>query len=414
MARPKAGARLYKRPDTHQWVIRDSGKPEKRLPFFGEDGRGEAEKALAGYIRDKHGLPAEPQSPEHVPVSTVLTAYAVRRGGAVQAPARIGYAMDALLAFWGDRPCGDIDEDSCNEFVSWRLDGGLRKAQLAAGILDSKTREKTSRSTARRDLGVLQAAVKSATKLLKSFPTVYLPKETEAKPDWLTRSQVAALIWALWTGRYVTRSGKLTRRTKKTRHAARIVLAQFYTGSRPATVSRTTWVKRKDGPWVDIGAATWWRRGDDEPATVKARKPHGIHPRLGAHLSRWKRLYGGSYIVEHARNPGKPCIDIGTSIDSACKRAGIPRITQHGMKYTTITLFIQGGGSAEDAADYFSTSIATIEKTYWHHSPHYQARAIASLGDLGRKPAQKRTTIPANARKPGTIAAEYSFYIKHL
>ncbi len=136
------------------------------------------------------------------------------------------------------------------------------------------------------------------------------------------------------------------------------------------------------------------RRG----ATVKARRPHGIHPQLAAHLRRRKRLHGGTFIVEHARHRGEPCIDIGKSLETACKRVGGQRLTPHALKHAAITLYIQGGGSAEDAADYFSTSIATIQKTYWHHSPHHQARALASIGNLGRAPAQKLL----NCRKTGT------------
>lgn len=49
------------------------------------------------------------------------------------------------------------------------------------------------------------------------------------------------------------------------------------------------------------------------------------------------------------------------------------------------TLAIQSGMTAEDASDYFSTSIETIQSNYWHHSPSHQVRAVAQMGNLGRK-----------------------------
>lgn len=152
-------------------------------------------------------------------------------------------------------------------------------------------------------------------------------------------------------------------------------------------VARTTWARRDDGPWVDLEQGIWWRSGENEIETVKKRRPHGIPPRLAAHLQRWKRIHGGTYIAETARDPGQPVWDIGKALEGAAARAGVKRITPHTLKHTAITLFIQSGGSAEDASDYFSTSIETIQSNYWHHSPAHQVRAVAHMANLGRKPA---------------------------
>jgi len=105
-----------------------------------------------------------------------------------------------------------------------------------------------------------------------------------------------------------------------------------------------------------------------------------------SHLRRWKRIHGGTYIAETARDPGQPVWDIGKALEGAAVRAGVKRITPHTLKHTSITLFIQSGGSAEDASDYFSTSIATIQSNYWHHSPKHQARAKVQISNLGKRP----------------------------
>ncbi|MBK5946265.1 hypothetical protein CCR83_07395 [Rhodobacter veldkampii DSM 11550] len=122
------------------------------------------------------------------------------------------------------------------------------------------------------------------------------------------------MLWALW-------------RQKRSKHAARLALCQFYTGSRPRTVARTTWDRRDDGPWVDLEQGIWWRAGENELETVKARRPHAIPDRLAAHLRRWKRVHGGKYIAETARDPGQPIWDIGKALEGAAKRAGVKRIT---------------------------------------------------------------------------------------
>ena len=53
--------------------------------------------------------------------------------------------------------------------------------------------------------------------------------------------------------------------------------------------------------------------------------------------------------------------------------------TPHTLKHTAITWAIESGMSITDAAEYFGTSAATIERVYWHRSPHYQSAAVAAL-----------------------------------
>ena len=54
-------------------------------------------------------------------------------------------------------------------------------------------------------------------------------------------------------------------------------------------------------------------------------------------------------------------------------------VTPHILKHTAITWAMQNGSSKEDAASFFSTSTDTIERTYWHHSPHAQESAVSAL-----------------------------------
>jgi len=210
---------------------------------------------------------------------------------------------------------------------------------------------------------------------------VHLPPKSNKKPVSLTRDEVARVLWELW-------------RRKRTKHAARFLVCMFYTGSRPRTIAYTTWEERPDGPWVDLEDGIWWRAGIEERETVKMRRPHGIPKRLDAHLRRWRKMLlrevakgpgrGGKYVIEYPSRPNQPVKDLGGSLERACERAGVRRITPHVLKHTAITNSIRSGMSITEAADYFSTSTQTIEAVYWYRSPHHQKRARDIMDRSGK------------------------------
>lgn len=202
MPRPRKPARLWKRYDTKkdreagdqnfQWVILDSGK-QIGTGHRGNGGGSGAEEALARHIAKKHSFPATPQRIEEIDVGTVLVYYINKIPAEMSAPERQLYAIKALSPFWGTKTCSAVNEDTCKEYV---------KVRKKAGV---------SAPTARRELGTLRAALnKAAGKIIQAAPPVWLPPKGKPNPQWLTRKQVAALVWTLW-------------RSKKTKHAARRV-----------------------------------------------------------------------------------------------------------------------------------------------------------------------------------------------
>lgn len=60
-------------------------------------------------------------------------------------------------------------------------------------------------------------------------------------------------------------------------------------------------------------------------------------------------------------------------------RAKLADVSPHDLKRTAVTWFFQRGGSREDAAEYFDTSIKTLERVYRAHSPQHQSRARAIM-----------------------------------
>lgn len=384
MPRPKKPARLYQRPDTGEWIIRD-GQKTKRTGCFGPEGEHEADRKLTLYKAKKEGLISEATPPEQVPVLAVLKRYANNLPSNIVETDRVLYAIQPLMLWWGGMMCAEIDDESCEKYIAWRQDGGFRREMIKIDP-ETKARKKASRATARRELVVMKSALKASKgKLLTHVPDFKLPHVKQKKVQALSRNQFAALLWELWAGQYDAGSGGKTKRSKRTQPQARLALAQFYTGSRPATVSKSTWEETPDGPWIDLEAMIWYRAGDDEEETNKRREPHKIPSKLGAHLRRWKRLYGGTYIAETARDPGEPILDIGGSLESAAERAGVPRITPHVLKHTAISNFLRSSGTREEAADYFSTSWETINSVYWTKSPEFQQSAADKIDRLGKR-----------------------------
>jgi len=117
--------------------------------------------------------------------------------------------------------------------------------------------------------------------------------------------------------------------------------------------------------------------GDSESVTNKRRSVARCPARLLAHVRRWKFL-GAMYVCETAG--GHRVKDIKKGWMRARKIANLgPEVTPHILKHTAITWAMQNGSSKEDAASFFSTSIQTIESTYWHHSPYCQSSTVDAL-----------------------------------
>jgi integrase len=348
MPRRAEGARLYRRPDTGIYFIRDTGRPERST---GTNDRQSAEKALAAYIASKDTVQGTRQ-PHEITVAEALAIYGREHGDRVNDAARLGHAMTALLGFFGPLKVSNIKGETCRRYCRNRV----RKT--------SSGQQPISDGTTRRELGVLQAALNHCHRegYLLNPPKVTLPEKPPAKERWLSRDGVAKLVWSA----YRSRSGK---------HLARFILMSVYTGTRKNAVLALSFEKQAGRGWIDVEQGVVHRRGREERETKKRRKPIRMIRRLRAHCQRWRRS-GSKWLVAI---DGQRVGDIGNAFEGACRRAGLTDVTPHTLKHTAITWAIQKGLSVEDAADYFDTSAETIRKVYCHHSPAYQDRAVAIL-----------------------------------
>lgn len=93
-------------------------------------------------------------------------------------------------------------------------------------------------------------------------------------------------------------------------------------------------------------------------------------------MRRWAAR-GGSHVV---MEEGRAVASIRTAFRGAVARAGLEGVTPHTLKHTAVTWAFQRGMTREDAADYFDTTVATLEAVYRAHSPHHQSRAREIVG----------------------------------
>jgi hypothetical protein len=106
----------------------------------GSADREQAEIFFADWMQ-RRGRRAGPSDPAAILITDVLSVYAEQRGPKVAAPARIGYAVLALIDFFEGNSVADVTPQTCARYV--------KKRGRSAG-------------TARRELGVLRAAINFA------------------------------------------------------------------------------------------------------------------------------------------------------------------------------------------------------------------------------------------------------------
>ena len=136
----------------------------------------EAEIIFAEFLRLRQRR-SGPRDPSEILISEVLTDYADERSSDIAAPMRLIYAVRELRKFWRNLTVADVTRETCRAYV--------RARGKSAG-------------TARRELGVLRAAINHAHREGRITRTIAirLPEKPESRERWLTRSEAAKLLKA--------------------------------------------------------------------------------------------------------------------------------------------------------------------------------------------------------------------------
>jgi integrase len=437
MPRPNKGARLYLRRRSGrqpQWTIRDGGH-ETGTGCAGSEREG-AERKLAAYLGAKYRPDFGDGDPRQIPVAAVLTLYAKERAPLMRRPELAAHTIAPLAIFWGDKTVAEVTAGRCRDYAIWRTTNPV------ATFKNTSTARLVKASTARRELGLLAAALNYAHgegKLKYPVP-VALPKPSPARLRWLTRGEAARLLWAAWR--------------RSNRHVARFILLGLYTGTRHDAILRLRWLPSVDAGWIDLEQGLIYRRGAGESESSKRRPPVPISPRLAAHLRRWKtedhckvqapglelgkpdsrncpsrsiqihslrwkanatctqpevgqsgcesRLQkmpshvkqvtktpfyaatenGGVYVITYG---GLPVAKMRRAWHSARRAAGLgPEVTPHILRHTFASWAVQAGHSFAKIAAALGTTEGAVEATYAHLSPDALREVVASVAGKGR------------------------------
>ncbi|MEO1025515.1 MAG: tyrosine-type recombinase/integrase, partial [Pseudomonadota bacterium] len=239
-------------------------------------------------------------------------------------------------------------------------------------------------STCRRELGVLRAALSYCERegYLKHAPPVVLPENAAPKDRWLTRREMALILRA---SRQLRVDG---------RHLSKFILACRYTGTRKsAALALTIDLPSPTAGHIDTETGIIHRIGSDERKTKKRRGRAKAPRQFLGHVRRWK-ANGCRYVVE--TNRGERVADIRKGwvnmieiAEKLAKKDGWhfdgSDVTPHTLRHTAITWAMQNGARIADVSSFFSVSVETLERTYWHHHPDFQQSAVEAMERHGGK-----------------------------
>jgi integrase len=379
MPRPRKEPRLWLKPAERdpagtliraaRWFIRDGGR--KVSTGCGQGDRAEAERRLAAHLVEKYGPPRSARDLNAIPVADVINIYLADVAPGLARPAMAAERFGRLLDFFGDKTLADVNGALCRAYEIARRGQGRSNKGSGGG--------------AKRDLEDLRAAINhhQAEGLHRHVVRVVLPPRGEPRQRWLSRAEVARLLWACWRHREV-QEGRATDK-RPLRHLCRFLLLAIYTGSRPGAVTTAAWDRGPGRSFVDVDRGVFYRLAEQAVTTNKRQPTVNLNPRLLAHLRRWKRLDGGRGFV--VRFNGAGVASVKTAMNRATALAGLDAgVSAYTCRHTAATWLITQGVSIFDTAQFLGTSPAMIERHYAHLAPDYLATPTAAIS---RKPPRR-------------------------
>lgn len=377
MPRRSKGPRLWLQPARRDqsggiierpvWVIRDGAV--KRSTGAGKSEIAAAERVLATYLNAKAAPRVRDCDPTTVDIAAVVAVYVEDVAHKHARPKETAARFERILKHFGDKKLDFLTKKTCEEYV-------MARGHTAA---------------ARRELEDLRAAVRHHWESgLSSVPVpVVLPDKGEPRERWLTRGEVARLLWAAWRMRE-KQFGKLTHR-RTGHHVARFVLAALYTGTRAGAICGAALQPTIGHGWVDLENGVFYRRTAGMRKTKKRQPSIRLPPRLLAHMRRWKR-YGtaNNWLIEWQ---GESIKRLNKAFRSVRKSAGLDdAVCPHTLRHTAITWQAQLGVPAHEICGFFGITLETFERVYGHHHPDYQSNAVNAFSRPRQKPDRTNGT----------------------
>lgn len=379
------GPRLYPQPqrknrngsiEAARWVIRDGSL--KRSTGCALDDIAGAERALAEYIAQKHDPRRNVGHPSRVLILDVLNIYARDVAPGHSRPKETASRIARLASWWGDPVVASRTTFGPRPILTGFV-RDINAANCKAYLVFVGARRSAS-----RDLEILRAALRHAheQRVLDSVVKVTLPPKSLPRDRWLTRSEVAKLVWTAW------RSGRTTNgrsgggdNWRMRRHLARFILLAVYTGSRKQDVLNASFVRNPDHGFIDLERGLWTRKASSKVATKKRQTSIPLPIRLLAHLRHWHRA-GQTFAVKFN---GRRVNNISKAFKALVAECGLDdEVIPHALRHTGVTWAMQNGVELWEASGYFGMSIKTLMDVYGHHHPDHLRGAAAAMGNRNR------------------------------
>ncbi|WP_260597437.1 tyrosine-type recombinase/integrase [Sphingomonas endolithica] len=356
MPRPNSGAYLTFRADRGCYYINWTEDGRSRRRSAGTSERAAAEASLAEFIGERHrrSRPAGPRHPAQFPITEALDLYAQQHALTTAAPERIAYAIEALLPYWQESAVGDVTDETCRGYTSWRA---------------------RSAGTVRKELGVLRAAINFAQKRgrITTAPHVLLPDKPEGRQRWLEPWEAARLVAAARRVRSI--AGK-DYATSARGYLPLFILLALYTGARKEALLSLRW------PQVDLDRRQIDFNPPGRKRTSKGRAVIPIPRRLMVLLRLARRR--GTDLGYVLQQDGERILDVKRSFARACRDAGLAGVTPHTLRHTCGTWKAQDGVDLWQVAGWLGQSHARTTELYAHHHPAYFEAALKAA-DRRRK-----------------------------
>jgi len=288
--------------------------------------------------------------PDGATVEDVLDKYLREHAGARCADwKRQETAAKHLSAFFGDTLLADVDLEKSRDYADARrggVIGGGRKRRTPEARAGTDT-------TIRRELGVLLAAANHARRRRRindaGMPTVELPLATTTETQFLTKEEVVRLFDA--ADDYLLRFCRIA----------------YFTAGRRDSVERLS----LDQLDFEHGRINLAKRS--EVRTVKRRPIVPLYDDIKPDL-RWlvTRAEGTSLFA------GK---DFYRPFTTLCAQLGFPEGKRHPhiLRHSRATHLLQRGTSIYDVAKLLGDTVATVERTYGHHSSEFLSATTGGM-----------------------------------
>ena len=255
----------------------------------------------------------------------------------------------------------------------------LKRADVVRYI-DNRIAEGAARTTIKKDLNTLSAALKQAANrgwcphstALESIPM--FAAESKAKPRWLTEDEFPKLLAALDTTEWMVKRVSSLAPDKAARmiraHRDHVADRQLFVTVACLTGAELSALTRLDWADVDFGAMTIRIPGTKN---VTRDRTIDLDPQLADALRR----------TPAARRIGpvlRPWANACTDLRAACKRAGIERVTPHTFRHTFGSWLVQAGVDTFRVGTLMGhRDSKMVERYYGHLTPKNRSDAMARL-----------------------------------